>query len=184
MIPAVENRSFENSSCSRRTIPSSPLSWALQEGQGVTDAAEDTLLTTRRQFPDDIETYRRLAQFYVRRVTAMNATVREQTPAELPNPGQPDQNGVYQIGGSFPPPRRLGVASYPEDAKTAGIKGAVQTEIVIDETGAVVDAQVLKSVPLLDEAAIAAVKEWRFTPKIVNGRPVPVKMTVTVNFAQ
>jgi hypothetical protein len=44
-------------------------------------------------------------------------------------------------------------------------------------------ARVLKSVPLLDEAALQAVKEWRYDPTLVNGKPVPIKMTVTVNFS-
>jgi periplasmic protein TonB len=47
----------------------------------------------------------------------------------------------------------------------------------------VTDARVLKSVPLLDEAALQAVKEWRYDPTVVNGKPVPIKMTVTVNFS-
>jgi protein TonB len=37
-------------------------------------------------------------------------------------------------------------------------------------------------VPLLDDAAVAAVRQWRFTPALLNGEPVPVVMTVTVNF--
>jgi periplasmic protein TonB len=41
---------------------------------------------------------------------------------------------------------------------------------------------VLKSVPLLDSAAIAAVKDWRYTPTLLNGVPVSVLMTITVNF--
>ena len=126
---------------------------ALQEAQGLVDAAEDTLLAARQRDAENIDTYKRLAQFYARRVTSMNTTAREQTPGQLPNPGEPDANGVYQIGGQLAPPRRLGVALYPNDAKAAGIRGAVQAEIVVDETGAVVDARVLKSVPLLDEAA-------------------------------
>ena len=44
------------------------------------------------------------------------------------------------------------------------------------------NARVLRSVPLLDQAAIEAVKQWRYTPSMLNGVPVPVIMTVTVNF--
>ena len=45
------------------------------------------------------------------------------------------------------------------------------------------DVNVLRSVPLLDEAAIAAVRQWQYTPTLLNGVPVPVIMTVTVNFS-
>ena len=43
-------------------------------------------------------------------------------------------------------------------------------------------AQVLRSIPLLDEAALTAVRQWKFTPTLLNGVPVPIVMTVTVNF--
>jgi protein TonB len=69
------------------------------------------------------------------------------------------------------------------EADAAGVTGIVVVEIRIDETGGVTGAKIVRSVPMLDESAMAAVKEWRFAPTIVEGRPVPVKMTVTVNFA-
>jgi TonB family protein len=154
----------------------------LQEAQGFPDAAEHTLLDVRERHAENIEPYKRLAQFYARRVTALSAAARDQTPAELPNPGQPDGNGVYQIGGNFPPPRREGVAVYPDEAQAAGVQGGVEAEIVIDQDGMVKDARIVKSIPLLDEAALKSVREWRFEPTVVEGRPVPVRMTVTVRF--
>jgi protein TonB len=60
----------------------------------------------------------------------------------------------------------------------------VQAEIVIDREGAVADARIVKSIPLLDEAALKAVREWRFAPTLINGRPVPLRMVVTVSFSQ
>ncbi len=154
---------------------------ALQESQGSIDASEDTLLTARQAHPTNVEAYRRLAQFYARRVTSLNAP--DQAPAAPLKPLQRDPDGVYRLGSGLPPPRRMGVAVYPDDAKAAGIKGAVQTEIVIDETGKVVDARVIRSVPLLDEAAVTAVREWQFQPAVFNGKPIPIRMTVTVQFA-
>ena len=56
-------------------------------------------------------------------------------------------------------------------------------EATIDVRGQVDAIRVLKSPPLLDQAAIDAVRQWRFTPTLLNGVPVPVIMTVTVNFA-
>ena len=157
---------------------------ALQESQGFIEASEDTLLTTRQAHATNIEVYRRLAQFYARRVTVLTAATREQQPPPAPGPPlQRDADGVYRLGTGLPPPRRMGVAVYPEDAKAAGINGAVLTEIVIDETGKVVDAKVIRSVPLLDEAALNAVREWQFQPAAFNGKPIPIRMTVTVQFA-
>jgi TonB family protein len=52
----------------------------------------------------------------------------------------------------------------------------------IGPNGTVTDAKVLRSIPLLDAAALDAVKQWQFTPTLLNGVPVPVIMTVTVNF--
>ena len=154
---------------------------ASQEGRDLIEIAEGTLLTARQRHPTE-ETYRELAQFYARRVTALHAAA-EQAPAERTGPGQPDQTGVFHVGADLPPPSRLGVAQYPEDAQNAGIDGAVQAEIVINEEGAVTEAQVVRSVPFLDEAALEAVRQWRFDPTVVDGKPVPVRMRVTVNFS-
>lgn len=56
-------------------------------------------------------------------------------------------------------------------------------EATIDERGFVTDARVLRSVPLLDAAALAALKQWRYTPTLLNGTPVRVLMTVTFRFS-
>ena len=53
---------------------------------------------------------------------------------------------------------------------------------MIGEDGGVRDVRVLRSAPLLDEAAMEAVRQWRFTPTLLNGEPVPVVMTITVAF--
>ena len=55
-------------------------------------------------------------------------------------------------------------------------------EAVIGVDGRVQDARVLRSAPLLDEAALAAVRQWLYTPTRLNGQPVSVVMTVTVRF--
>ena len=64
----------------------------------------------------------------------------------------------------------------------AGARGIVILEATIARDGTVKDARVLRSVPLLDEAALTAVRQWVFTPTLLNGVPVEVIMTVTVNF--
>lgn len=71
---------------------------------------------------------------------------------------------------------------YPRIAQDTGVGGVVILEAVIDVDGSVRDVRVLRSVALLDQAAIDAVRKWRFTPTLLNGVPVPIVMTVTVNF--
>ena len=55
-------------------------------------------------------------------------------------------------------------------------------EATIDPTGEVSDIEVSRSVPELEEAAVAAVEQWRYEPTLVDGAPVAVRMTVTINF--
>ena len=71
---------------------------------------------------------------------------------------------------------------YPPIAQQAKISGVVIVEALIAEDGSVRDVKVLKSVPLLDAAASDAVRQWRFTPTLLNGVPVQVIMSVTVTF--
>ena len=71
---------------------------------------------------------------------------------------------------------------YPRLAQDARVDGLVILEAVIAADGRVQDVRVLRSKPLLDQAAVDAVRQWRFTPTLLNGIPVPVIMTVTVNF--
>jgi protein TonB len=58
----------------------------------------------------------------------------------------------------------------------------VVLEAVIDSRGVVTNVRVVKSIPLLDEAAVEAVKQWRYQATMLNGQAVPVVMTVTLNF--
>jgi periplasmic protein TonB len=82
------------------------------------------------------------------------------------------------------PPVRIRQVSpvYPETARLARVEGLVVIEAVIGATGDVVDAKIIRSTPLLDDAALTAVRQWKYTPTLLNGVPVPVVMTVTVTF--
>ncbi len=71
---------------------------------------------------------------------------------------------------------------YPAIAQSARVEGVVILEAVIDTQGRVESARILRSIPLLDQAALDAVRQWRFTAARLNGDAVPVVMTVTVNF--
>jgi protein TonB len=72
---------------------------------------------------------------------------------------------------------------YPAIAQSARVQGVVILEAVLDANGRVDSVHVLRSIPLLDQAAVDAVRQWRFTPALLNNEAVPVVMTVTVNFA-
>lgn len=73
---------------------------------------------------------------------------------------------------------------YPAVAKSARVTGTVVVEATIDADGKVADAHVVKSVPLLDQAALDAVRQWEYKPSTVGGKPVPVVMTVNVRFVE
>ena len=150
------------------------------------DAAEDTLLVTHGQRPQELEPYKMLAQFYARRATALSnqiAQAKGSSPTATDIPGTPDKDGIYRVGGGVPPPQRADTPRYPEEAKAAGIEGVVLAEVVVNAEGIVAEAKIVRSVPMLDEAALETVKQWRFRPSVVNGQPVPTRIVVTINFA-
>jgi len=102
---------------------------------------------------------------------------------EAPPPPPPPQAPV-RVGGNIRPPQKIRDVKpvYPSIAQSARVQGVVIIEATIGPDGKVKDARVLRSIPLLDQAAIDAVRQWEFTPTLLNGVPVPVIMTVTVNF--
>ena len=90
-----------------------------------------------------------------------------------------------EVGGALAAPQRVSHVQpiYPEMAKQGRVQGTVSVSVVISSAGAVERAKVVRSIPALDEAAISAVKQWKYTPTVVNGVAVPVTMVVHVNFA-
>jgi protein TonB len=82
------------------------------------------------------------------------------------------------------PPRPIKITrpQYPQEAFIKKVEGTVVVEILIDSTGKVVRARVLQSIPALDAAAIATVKEWQFSPAMKHGRPVSTIATAPVTF--
>jgi periplasmic protein TonB len=72
---------------------------------------------------------------------------------------------------------------YPEVGRRSKLEGVVVLEAVITKTGSVEEVKVLRSLhPVMDQAALNAVKQWKYKPAILNGRPVKVYFTVTVTF--
>ncbi len=91
---------------------------------------------------------------------------------------------AVRVGGQIKEPKKIkNVApEYPPIAIQARVEGIVIVECTIDEKGKVTRAAILRGIPLLDGAAVAAIKQWVYEPTLLNGAPVPVVMTVTVNF--
>jgi len=89
-----------------------------------------------------------------------------------------------QVGGIIRRPQAIHQVApvYPPMAQAARVQGIVIIEATIGADGQIVNARVLRSVQLLDQAALDAVRQWRYTPTLLNGVPVPVIMTVTVSF--
>ncbi len=72
--------------------------------------------------------------------------------------------------------------AYPAIAKAARASGAVTVQITVDESGRVVSASAVSGHPLLQQAAVGAVRNWRFSPTLLSGQPVKVTGQVIVNF--
>jgi len=108
------------------------------------------------------------------------ADLRKSVAANLRNGDEP----ARRVGGNIKAPAKLKDVSpvYPPIAASAQVQGVVIIDATIDESGRVTQATVLRSIPLLDQAAVDAVRQWIFAPTLVDGRTVPVIMTVSVNF--
>lgn len=96
----------------------------------------------------------------------------------------PPVHAPVRVGGQIKEPRKLKDVTpvYPPLAADARVKGTVILEAVLQPDGRVGNVKVLRSIPLLDEAAVTAVRQWVYTPTFLDGVPVPVIMTVTVTF--
>jgi len=102
----------------------------------------------------------------------------------LPDAPAPPPQRAIRVGGQIKPPRKLKDTQpiYPDIAKQARVQGVVILECTISPQGKVTDVKILRGIPLLNQSATKAVKQWVYTPTLLNGVPVPVIMTVTVNF--
>ena len=102
----------------------------------------------------------------------------------LPDAPPPKAEPV-RVGGNIKPPTKIRDQTplYPDIAKQARVQGIVILEAIIDPNGNVTNVRVLRSIPLLDQSAIDAVRRWKYEPTLLNGVPVPIVMTVTVNFS-
>ena len=168
---------------------------------------EAELLAQINKTPGDVASYLDLAKIYVeqkrfddaQRMLINAATVIGQlrsnrtllggpTPVQVPAPTPPppavDASRPLRVAGGVTEPKKIKDVKpvYPPIAETARISGVVIAEIVIDTNGDVRDARILRSIPMLDQAALDAIRQWRYTPTTLNGVPVELVMTVTVSF--
>jgi periplasmic protein TonB len=107
------------------------------------------------------------------------------TAVAIPDPPPPPQpQKPVRAGGLIREPvkTRHVPPVYPQIAIAARVSGVVVIDAVIGTDGAVGEARVLSGSPLLNQAALEAVRQWRYTPTTLNTVPVPVIMTVTVRF--
>ena len=97
-------------------------------------------------------------------------------------PPKPVKRDSIQIGGNAQESKLIRRVEpvYPEMAKQARVQGKVTLRIAVDEEGNVSDVSVIEGHPLLDDAAINAVRQWKYSPTFLNGKPVSVMAAVTV----
>jgi protein TonB len=105
-------------------------------------------------------------------------------PTEVPPPPPPRARVPVRIGGHLQAPALLHRVppEYPLIAVHARVQGTVILEATVDERGQVLSTRILRSIPLLDQAALDAVRQWRYSPLLLNGEPCPFILTVTVSF--
>ena len=101
-------------------------------------------------------------------------------PLPPPLPAQP-----RRVGGDIQAPALVHRVEpeYPAVAVAGKITGTVILEATVDQTGRVTDVDVLRSIKVLDQAAIKAVRQWQYQPLILNGQPVPFILVVTLTFS-
>lgn len=124
-------------------------------------------------------------------------TPRDAKPLPPPPPPPPSSQDIpesfrntlerlhpVRIGGNIKQPMKIRDVRpiYPEDALAAKVMGVVILEAIIDRDGTIADARILRSIPMLDDAALSALRQWKFTTTLLNDEPTAVIMTVTVNF--
>ncbi len=96
----------------------------------------------------------------------------------------PQQTAPLRVGGHVKAPRLIvrHDPTYPILARQAHLQGTVSIDAVIDSTGNVIEMQVVSGPPLLIDAALNAVREWKYEPTYLNDQPVPVQLIVIVVF--
>lgn len=104
--------------------------------------------------------------------TGLAQTPRVQTPTAPSTPAPPP--APVRLSGAMP--------VYPDDARQRKVGGVVTLDVALDARGKVVDVKMARSIPALQAAAAAAVRQWTYRPVPVNGSPAPSKVTAVFYF--
>jgi TonB family protein len=187
----------------RLTLGSMNESITVRNGAGWTQRPDEATLRSRiNANPQVSGNYLELARVYYEQGRladaesmtklageTMHAEAASVPPLPPPPPPAPLSSAIasaqpIRIGGAVKEPKKIKDVKpiYPPDALAAGVEGIVIIETTIAADGGVANAQILRSVPALDQAALDAVLQWKYTPTVLDGTPVEVLMTVTVNF--
>ena len=101
-----------------------------------------------------------------------------------PPPPPPKKKAPVRVGGNVQSSKLYHKVDpvYPELAKRARVSGIVLLQVTVSEQGNVKEIKLIRGHPLLNQSALDAVGQWRYSPTLLNGEPVEVIATVTVNF--
>ena len=102
----------------------------------------------------------------------------------LPSPAMPGAAAAPTVGGEVHPARLIHAVlpTYPPIARTNRVAGDVTLDALVDESGNVLDVKVVAGPLLLRDAAIEALRQWKYEPARLDGQPTPMHLTVTVKF--
>ncbi len=102
----------------------------------------------------------------------------------LPTEAPPPAAKVVRVGGQIKAPKLVTAVApvYPDLAAQARLAAIVIAEALVDTSGKVREVKILRGAPLFDDAAVTAVKQWRYQPLLLNGIPTEFILTVTVKF--
>jgi len=158
---------------------------ALQIVVGRSGAVEDAMVI-RSNPPFDEEAVKAVRQWKYRPALQDGKPVKVYLTVvvEFNLNGRPaEQLPVYLTSGIKPPERTVFVQpEYPEQARKDEVEGKVILEIVVNSAGDVEGDRVLTPNSVFDDAALLAVRQWKYKPALKDGKPVKVYLTVIVEF--
>ena len=153
-------------------------------GQSAATSVVPSTLRTSTDYYDAARAYYQQGRLADAEAMTMRAVELLQIEMPDPAPAGAQDSVVVRVGGNIAEPRKIRHVSpiYPAEAQAAGADGTVVIQAIVAKNGSVKDARVVQSIPQLDAAAVGAVRQWLFTPTLLNNVPVEVLMTVTVKF--
>jgi len=101
-----------------------------------------------------------------------------------PAPAQPQGPVRIRVGGALKPPQLLSsvLPVYPMMARDSGVEGDVVIDTTIDAKGKVTAMKVVSGPAMLRQAALDALRQWKYAPSMLNGEAIPIQMMVTIKF--